>query len=459
MVRQAHHVQTVCIIGGGFAGLAAAVFLDNLGFEVSLFEKKPVLGGRTYSFRDKKTGDWVDNGQHLLIGAYHETLKLLGNIGATRHLKIPQKTEVALISDQNKPLTFTLPRLPVPFNLMVSFLRMNCFTWSDRFHFLKMGLELHKTAPSETVLEWLKRHKQSGKAICNFWEPLTYATLNDDPSVAEAAMLKVVLTKGFLSSPADSRMVLAVSHLNDLLAKPALTYLTLRGQKIKTGVGITKIHLLDGKVQGVELEDGEMIKSDIYISAVPFASLLRLIPEGFIDSIPYFGNLKKLSSAPIVSINLWFDRDVIPHDFVGAAGKKVHWYFNKNRIYGKDESPFHVMGVISGAYNLNDSSKEEIQKIVLAEMKELFPKMQEAILVHSLINKEREATLSPKVGSDECRPTQQSPFENFFVIGDWTNTGLPATIESAVVSAKLAVNLIQTRLQSSPPTAQSHLPE
>ncbi|MDO8520432.1 MAG: oleate hydratase, partial [Deltaproteobacteria bacterium] len=96
-------MKKVCIIGGGFAGLASAVFLDNLGFEVTLFEKKPILGGRAYAFQDKKTGDWVDNGQHLLIGAYHETLKLLGNIGATRHLKIPEKTEVTLISDLNKP--------------------------------------------------------------------------------------------------------------------------------------------------------------------------------------------------------------------------------------------------------------------------------------------------------------------------------------------------------------------
>lgn len=458
-------MKTVSIIGGGFAGLAAAVFLDNLGFEVTLFEKKPILGGRTYAFRDKKTGDFVDNGQHLLIGAYHETLKLLGNIGSTRYLKIPEKTEVALVSDLNKNLTFTLPKLPIPLNLLAGLFRMGCFGFSDKWNLLKIGFELLKIKKKggpgvsvETVSQWLKKAGQSPSAIRNFWEPLTLATLNDDPAVAGAAMLQVVLIKGFLSGPADSRMVLASSNLNDLLAKPAVTYLTLRGQKINTGVSVSKIHVLDGKVQAVELEDGEMVKSDLYISAVPFSSLLKLIPEGFIDSNPYFTDLKKLSSAPIISINLWFDRDVIPHDFIGAAGKTVHWYFNKNRIYGKKTAPFHVMGVVSGAYSLLESSKEEIQKIALKEMGELFPEVSQAVLIHSLINKEREATLSPRVGSESYRPPQQSPFENFYVIGDWTNTGLPATIESAVLSARMAVQLIQTRLQSSPPTAQSHLP-
>ncbi len=444
--------KSALIIGGGFAGLSAAVFLDALGFKIRLLEKKPILGGRAYSFLDKKIGSWVDNGQHLLIGAYHETLKLLENIGAKRHLLIPSKTEVPLITEEGQPTSFNPSSLPPPLNLLGGFLKLKGLNWRDKWGLVKLGRELQnlkKGKPrfplDQNVDEWLEDVGQSQRARTNFWDPLTLATLNDDPKVAGAGMLAAVLVKGFLGSNFDSRLIIPNSPLNDLLAKPAREYLEIRGQKIETGMSVKKIHVLDNQVQGVELESGELIRADYYISAVPFASLLRLIPEGFVESEPYFCNLKKLKNSPIVSINLWFDQDLLDSPFVGIGGKKVHWYFNKNKIYDESHPPYHVMGVISGAYQFVDLSKDEIMKIALDELGGLFPKAGKAHLIHSLVNKERKATLSPQVGSEAWRPPQKSPFDNFYVIGDWTSTGLPATIESAVLSARLAVDDLEKR--------------
>lgn len=446
--------KSVLIIGGGFAGLSAAVFLDALGFQVRLLEKKSILGGRAYSFLDKKTGCWVDNGQHLLMGAYHETLKFLENIGARRHLTIPAKTEVPLITEEGQFTSFKTSSLPPPLNLLGGFLKLKGLNWSDKWSLIRLGRELKnlkKGAPrfslDQNVDQWLTNMGQSERARTNFWNPLTLATLNDDPKVAGARMLASVLVKGFLGSRFDSRLIIPNSHLNDLLANPARDYLEIRGQKIETGVFAKKIHVLDNQVQGLELESGELIKADYYMSAVPFASLLRLIPEGFVESEPYFSNLKKLKSAPIVSINLWFDQDVLAFPFVGTGGKKIHWYFNKNKIYDESHAPYHVMGVVSGAYSFIDFSKDEIIQMALEEFFGLFPKAREAKLIHSLVNKEREATLSPQVGSEAWRPSQKSPFDNFYVIGDWTNTGLPATIESAVLSARLAVNDLEKKFR------------
>lgn len=443
------HFKDICIIGGGFAGLSAAVFLDSLGYKITLLEKKPILGGRTYAFWDKKTDTWVDNGQHILIGAYHETLKLIENLGVTHRLTIQKKTEVPLIFDTKKPTRFTLPRLPVPFNLLVGLFKMKGFSLRDKLGFLKLGQALKKLkkTPDEslnqTVEEWLTNLRQSPYVKKNFWEPLTLATLNDRPQVASARMLATVLIKGFLSSQEDSRMILSKTNLNELLAKPARAYLEIRGQKIQTSVGVKKIHILDNKIQGLELDSGEMTRAHTYISALPFKALLRLIPEGFIESEPYFSNLTKLKNSPIISINLWFDRDIIPYPFVGVAGTQIHWYFNRNQIEDVSHPPYHYMGVVSGAYDLVEASREDILKIAFKELYELFPKARQANLIHSLVNKEKEATLSPQVGSEEFRPPQKSPFPNLYVIGDWTKTGYPATIESAVISARLAVDEIK----------------
>ena len=459
----------VLIIGGGFAGIAAAVFLDSAGFKITLLEKKPILGGRTYAFQDRKTSDWIDNGQHLLMGAYHETLRLIENLGATRHLKNSPKTVVPLVTEDNRKTSFTSSRLPPPWNFLLPLLRLKSLKARDKFRLLRLGREIlrWRQDPSsvsldKNVSEWLQDMGQSSYARKNFWDLLTLATLNDDPSVASAKMLVVVLAKGFLGGKNDRRILIPKGTLNDLLATPARAYLELRGHKLVTGQSAKRIDILDNRVCGIELADGSQLKGDWYVSAVPFRPLLNLVPEPYSASLPYFGEIRKLKSSPIVSINLWFDREIFSEELVGVAGRTIHWYFNKNRNSGREGPPFHVVGVVSGAYSMIESSREEIVAITLSELNEIFPAVRGAKLVHSLVNKEREATLSPTVESEKYRPAQQSPFPNFFVIGDWTKTGLPATIESAVLSARLAADemeksLGQTRPRSRRPVPRSHL--
>ncbi|MBX7147462.1 hydroxysqualene dehydroxylase HpnE [bacterium] len=429
--------NTAIIIGGGFAGIAAAIHLDALGYAVTLIERKPLLGGRAYAFQDKKTGSWVDNGQHLMMGAYHETLKLFDYLGVKRHLNILNPTVVPLVLENGEKTIFKLTDLKPPLNLLRAFLNFKALTFKDKLGLVALQKSLQKNdMEGLTVTPWLKKLNQSEFSQKNFWDILTLATLNDDPKRASASMLAVVLAKGILGSVFDSRLIIAKTHLSDILANPAEQYLTLRGHKVIKGCGVKKIHVLDNKVQMVET-DKEHFKADLVVSSLPPNSLLPLIPEGFVEKLPYFSNLKKIETAPIVSINLWFDRPIMDDMFVGAADKKVHWWFDKNRISDITHPPYHYMGVISGAYDLLNSGKEEIMAFALSEFKSLFPKANEASLIHSLVNKEVNATMSITPQSDKLRPPQKSPFDNFYVIGDWTQTGYPATIESAVLSAKM----------------------
>jgi uncharacterized protein with NAD-binding domain and iron-sulfur cluster len=207
-------------------------------------------------------------------------------------------------------------------------------------------------------------------------------------------------------------------------------------------VAITKIHILDYKVCGVETADGERLKADYYVSALPFRALLQIIPEGFVKTLPYFLGLEQLQTAPIVSVNLWLDREVMALPFVGLAGTKVHWFFNLNKILGQKEGPYHYVGVVSGAYDWLETPKEEIVNTAVRELLEHFPAIGDVKVLHSLVNREREATLSPRPETEGYRPAQKSPFENLYVAGDWTKTGLPATIESAVLSARKVVEYL-----------------
>lgn len=449
--------QSVCIIGGGFAGLAAAVFLDSLGVKVTLLERKPILGGRTYAFKDKKTDSWVDNGQHLLMGAYHQTLMLLQNIGATHALSIQKRINVPLITDQGQTDQFQLPSLPSPFNLALGLVRLKGLGFKDKWNCLKLGRALKKShnqnrdnpLSQQTVRQWMSDLGQSPRAQKNFWDILTLATLNDDPQVASAEMLSVVLKKGLLGSHQDASLILPKKNLNEILAKPAQQYLEARKQVVRLSSPVQQINILDNRVQSVQLTSGESIRAHTYFSAVPPRSLLQMLPPTYIEEMPYFENLKQLENSPIVSINLWFDKDILHHQFVGIANTKVHWFFNKNRLYDLNHPPYHLMGVISGAYSFLDSSREEILSLTLDEVHQQFPLSKEATLIHSLVNIEREATLSTRVGSHQWRPPQQSPFHNFYVLGDWTKTGYPATIESAVVSARLAVDQFMGKSNSS----------
>lgn len=443
--------KTVCIIGGGFAGLAAAVFLDALGLKITLIERKSILGGRAYAFQDRKTGHWVDNGQHLLVGAYKETLTLIENLGVKHNLEVQPQLLVPLISDEGRQSNFSLPHRSKPFNFISGLWHFKNIPFADKWRFHRIlkavkRFELNPSKPEwdQTIAQWLSKQGQSELSQKNFWDILVLATLNDLPEIASTRFLMEVLSRSVFASPFEASLIFPKYNLNEILANPARRYLEYRGHEVRTLTAAKGFHILDEKVHSIELANGERIRADYFISAVPFQALPSLIPPGYL-TLPYFKNLQHLRTSPIISFNLWFDQECMPETFVGSAATKVHWFFNKNKLYRRPYPPYHYMGVLSGAHALIEESKEELLKLVLEDFAKLYPQARAAKLVHALVNKEREATLTPAVHIDQFRPPQKSPFINLYCVGDWTQTRLPATIESAVVSARLAVeDLLKT---------------
>jgi squalene-associated FAD-dependent desaturase len=442
--------RPIVVIGGGFAGLAAAVELAGAGKRVLLLERRSFLGGRAYSFTDKTTGDVIDNGQHLMMGCYHHALNFLGKIGALEKLKFQTQPRVDFLDERDGHARFECPSLPAPLHLLGGLFNLQTIGWGDRIGALRVGLELRRmngrraALADLTVHEWLNRLGQSENMQKKFWNVMALATLNESPEVASADMFARVLDQAFLHTKRDSTMVISKVGLSDLYTEDARTLIEARGGEVRLNAEVHQIVFENGRALGVEMRDGERIEAEAVISAVPYFALKRLLTPEDLAGKECFRNIDRFKSAPIVSINLWYEEQVTDLEFVGLLDSQIEWVFNKNSIIGEaTKKRQHLALVISAAHDAATRSKEELIEMAVSEMYRFFPASRRQRPLHAFVVRERDATISHAVGLARLRPSQQTEFDNFFLAGDWTDTGLPATIEGAVWSgqecARLAV--------------------
>jgi squalene-associated FAD-dependent desaturase len=432
----------VIIIGGGFAGLAAGVALAEAGKKVCLLEQKPHLGGRARSFRDPTTGSIVDNGQHLFMGCYHSTIQFLKTIGTLDRLHFQPRLDVPFLDRDGRLTRLDCPDLPSPWHLLLGVLRSGSFTFKQKLEVLRLGGDLRrgggKSAPtaSESVTAWLNRRGQSDGLQHNFWDLLCIAALNEDPHIASAQLFERVLRLALFSSPADSRLGIARVGLSECYTAAAAEFIEARGGRVQTGRNIKQLLIADGICRGVDLGGGELVEGATVISSVPWQQFATILPGELLRSEPFFAGALALRPAPIISINLWFDAPITDLEFVGLRGTNVQWLFDKSRILSAKDHCIAL--VLSGAHEHVSRSKEELLAIALRELGEVLPATRNAKLLHSLVIKERFATFSPSPEAEPLRPTGRTPIRNLFLAGDWTATGLPATIEGAVQSGYTA---------------------
>jgi squalene-associated FAD-dependent desaturase len=435
--------KRVVIIGGGFAGLAAGVRLSDRGHEVLLLERRNHLGGRAYSFIDAKTGDVVDNGQHLFMGCYHHTIAFLEKIGRLDRLKFQNRPRVDFL-DAEGYTSFDCPPLPAPLNVLAGLLRMKGIGIGDKLRALNLGRAIKgngKLSPGAlTVDQWLDELGQSARIKKRFWQPMVVATLNQSPDIASARMLKVVLQEAFGGDSKSARIGISRVGLSDLYTDGACDFIKTRGGDVQTGAQVRRLLIEQGVVVAVELKDGRRVEGDYFISAVPPEALFAILPDELRNK--EFAQLEALGSSPIVSINLWFDRPIIDREFVGLLGTRSQWIFNKDLILSPGKQQNQVAVIISAARDFVDWTRNDLVEMAISELHELLPASRAATLVHSVIVKEREATLSHTVESDSLRPGPRTSISNLILAGDWTDTGLPATIESAVMSGDVAAGLV-----------------
>ncbi|MCZ6632187.1 MAG: hydroxysqualene dehydroxylase HpnE [bacterium] len=438
-------MKHVAIIGGGFAGLSAAVRLAEKGVRVTLLEGRKHLGGRAYSFTDRTTGDTVDNGQHLFMGCYHSTIDFLQRIGTADRLHFQDRFQIDFSHPQDGLSRLAFPSLPSPFHLLLGFLRFQAITTADllRLRHIKPHL---KTPPAQplTVETWLNQCYQSPQIRQAFWDPLCIAVLNEYPQNAPAHHLIAVLREAFFGPPNGARMGYAQVGLSTLYTHHAQRFIEKHSGSVRTGATVNGLVFSPDNTLRLHIKPDESVQANACICTIPPPALARLLANHpFPDLLT---TLSHYTPSPILSINLWLNSSILDLPFLGLLGTDMEWIFNKPRLSRDQNQACHLVLVASAARHLMHFSDTELIDLALKDLRATLPKAQNVELLHARVIREKRATFSLPVGTPA--PDVQTDHPNLFLAGDWTNTGLPSTIEGAVRSgysaADHAMRLFQT---------------
>lgn len=437
--------RPVVIVGAGFAGLSAAVRLAGAGRKVIVVEATGGGGGRSRSFQHPATGLELDNGQHLMMGCYRETLAFLRAIGNERAVSFQRNLAVDMVKPGGARVRLRCPALPAPLHLGAGLAAMRGVGIIDKACALRAGVMLRSEAArpddNETCDDFLRRLGQTQGIRNAFWDPLIWAVLNDDPLVASAAMLVAVLERVFLGTRDDSRLGVPRVPLSRLYVHDALEHLRQRGAELRLGQPMRAIETDADGVSAVVLRSGERIAARTVISTVPPQPLLEALPAAA-RRHPVFQDVAKLDASPI--INVWLVLDRAPFrdvPFLGLIGSPLHWLFDRSRIEGHDDGQVLLNCTISGARGLVDDRPATLLELAKSELRRYFPDRPVQVRAHKIV-KEHKATISHAAGTTQWRPATRSPVPGLLLGGDWVRTGLPATIESACQSGHDAAAVV-----------------
>ncbi len=437
-------MRKVIIVGSGLSGLAAGIKLSASGHRVRILEQRSFPGGRTYSFRDRQSGDIVDNGQHLLLDCYTRTLKYLSIIGAQNLVRTEPELNIMFVHPKHGSAHLRVSRKISPRAALIGGLSAYSFlSFSDRLKLLKIGHQLFHADEKYlegisglTVEEWLNKNKQSERLKKNFWYPFAISIMNESVDIASVEVFIRSMKLGIFDTKGPANIVTPLRGLSDVFITPAVTFISKNGGSVDCSRRMTDLITNGRKVTGVKLQNGESVTGDAFIvtgQPIHLEPVLKQAGVNYQDDISY---------TPIITCNIWFDREVDIPPRTGMIDTEFQWVFKKDNSFAGNDGHGYLSLVMSGARRYVAVGQKMLMNLALDELRACFPTLRDANVVHYQIIKERRATVSISPSVQKRRPGNHTQFDNAFIAGDWTQTHLPATIEGAIMSGFTAADLV-----------------
>jgi zeta-carotene desaturase len=429
----------VAVAGGGLAGLAAACALANAGLRVTLFERRPYLGGRASSYQHPGTGEVVDNCQHVLLGCCTNLIELYQRLGVQQ--KIRWYDRLTFLEPGGRASVIGASSWPAPFHALPSFYRAACLNVGDKLSIASAMAILALSLPRDNgqpFLSWLRQCGQTDVAIDRFWKTILVSALNEDLDRISIPYAAQVIRESFLKSAAGGRMGVPTVPLTELY-NAAGDYITARGGEVRLRSSVDGFapQSVGVDVQIAAKSETKSEHFDFLVLAVPFNGLAAILPHTA-QAAPIRSMLEHFASSPITGIHLWFDRQISDLDHAVLLDRTIQWMFHKSKLMGRNQNGSYVELVVSSSKALVEKPRQEIVEMALSELKEFFPEARSVKLIKSAVIKEVHATYSPKPGVDAYRHGPETAWPQVFLAGDWIATGWPATMEGAVRSGYLA---------------------
>ncbi|MFC0506321.1 hydroxysqualene dehydroxylase HpnE [Micromonospora costi] len=437
----------VCVVGGGLAGIAAAIRLADLGLPVTLLENRPELGGATYSFR--RHGLTVDTGQHVFLRCYHAYRDLLERLGTTAGTELQPRFAVPVLLPGRPPHLLARRRLPAPAHLLPALAGYRLLNPAERVAAARACAALRRVDPDASGTDriafgaWLAAHGQSGRAVRRLWDLITVAALNVPSAQASLALAARVFRTGLLET-ADAgdigRPLVPLTELHGVAARRVLDRL---GARV---LPRTRVRWIHPEPTGFRIGvDGGEIAADGVVLAVPHQSAAALVPPA---AAPDADRWTRLGAAPIVNVHLRYARRVAPLTMAAAVESPAQWIFDRSGPDAGDEQ--HLVVSLSAADAEIDRPAAELVATQRQALGDLFPAARHTPVSDAFVTREPRATFRQGPGTRAYRPGSGTRLPGLVLAGAWTDTGWPDTMEGAVRSGHEAADILARQLVARP---------
>jgi squalene-associated FAD-dependent desaturase len=446
----------VVVVGGGLAGLTAAIALREAGLPVTLLEARPRLGGATCSF--SRDGLIVDNGQHVFLGCCTAYRELIARLGMTGSVSLQDRFDVTVLSPRGRA-RLRRTRLPGPLHMGQALATYSLLSPAERLQVSQAALAMRFLDPARPRLDaqrlgdWLAAHGQGERARRVLWDLFTVSALNVSGDDANLSLAATVVRTALLGAKDAADIGTPGIPLGDLHGQAGARLLDQLGADVRLSAKVAGVHPRPGGGYRVELAErgtagdraADTIEADGVVLAVPPDTAARLLPAGPRTPGPGPDRWRELGASPIVNVHVIYDQRVTRLPFVAAVDSPVQWVFDRTRPSGLAAGQYLAIS-LSAADDIVDTPAAVLRERFVPALEQLFPAAREARITDFFVTRERRATFRQVPGCGEKRPGAGTGREGLVLAGAWTDTGWPDTMEGAVRSGLIAARELRREM-------------